>query len=1243
MGGIRVKICYINVKTKKKAFIVAISLSRTILALPQKNTSLHIVLITAVICFAYVLTGKLSLLLAIPPGYASAIFPPAGIAVTAAFIAGRRSIPGVLLGSFLLNVWIGYESTQSISVLGCTAALWIACASVIQACAGGWLLRKIVNYPAAFDNLRDVVAFQLLSPLICLISATLSVSALVILGMVQQSNFMLSWLMWWVGDTLGLLILLPLTMVVAGRPRALWRKRASTVAIPMLFAFSVLVVLYVHVSRWEQAESLVEFRLLSQRIADSVQARLDNQESLLEQTHGFFAGTDDVTADEFRRFSKEALKRFSMIRAIEWAPRVESSRRLQFEAQQQARIPGFQIKDRNSGNELHPALPRAVYYPITYIEPYPGNEAAMGFNILSTPNRAEALAKAIRTGRGVATPPLHLLQTPESPFGFLLLHAIKNSRSGDGIVLTIIQADQFMAKILPSDQELLHIRLIDTGTAQVVYNTFPSTSAPAIWQQKLIYGQREFLLATSPSPIYLDKHRGWQSAAVLAASILGISLLGAFLMLGTGYAARVEALVDEKIAELTESTEKLTGLYELSPLGIALADMDGRYLEFNESFRRITGYGEQELKQSDHLELTPEKYRQSDQLQLEQLRKQGRYGPYEKEYVRKDGQWVPVSLNALLIHGKNGEQFIWSIVEDISERKSVEEALRVSEERWKFALEGAGDGVWDWNLQTGEILFSRQEMTVIGYPGEEAQSITLAQWMLHQHPQDQALRQAAVQAHLSGQAPFYQCEYRVRTRDGRWKWILARGMLVSRTEDGQPLRMIGTHADIDERQRMQRKEAMRSNVMEMLARGVRLKEILDVLIAMLEAEDDELIYATFNHDEAGGYALAGTCLPLLWYPKQPEVAMPVHNVAGQDGVSATPVEGVELCRSELIVSDRDVVEGILVSFHKQVGGRSIADAELQQQAAKLIGVAIKHKRTEEQLLLANSVYMASSEAIMVVDAANRIVAVNPAFETITGYAATEVLGHDPKLMRSPQQTPDLYRDMWQAIVERGVWHGELWNQRKDGRSYPVNMHISSINDEDGLARRRIAIFTDITDKKIAEEQINHLAHYDLLTNLPNRVLYADRLSLSLAVARRNRSLVGLLYVDLDEFKPVNDSFGHAVGDVLLKQAAQRMLACVRESDTVARIGGDEFVVILPAVQSLQDVQQVAEKLRLALVNPFLIDEHCLNISASVGGAIYPGHGEDEEHLMQHADHAMYMAKKAGRNRVYIFGQSEPEA
>ena len=174
---------------------------------------------------------------------------------------------------------------------------------------------------------------------------------------------------------------------------------------------------------------------------------------------------------------------------------------------------------------------------------------------------------------------------------------------------------------------------------------------------------------------------------------------------------------------------------------------------------------------------------------------------------------------------------------------------------------------------------------------------------------------------------------------------------------------------------------------------------------------------------------------------------------------------------------------------------------------------------------------------------------------------------------------------------------------------------------------------------MAEEQVSYLAHHDLLTNLPNRLLFVDRLSLALATAQRSQARLALLYVDLDHFKPVNDNLGHAIGDKLLQQVASRMLECVRESDTIARIGGDEFVVILPAIQSAENARRVAEKIRVALENVFEIEGHAINISSSIGGALYPDHATDEDQLMQHADHLMYLAKKNGRNAVYFYGES----
>jgi diguanylate cyclase (GGDEF)-like protein/PAS domain S-box-containing protein len=282
---------------------------------------------------------------------------------------------------------------------------------------------------------------------------------------------------------------------------------------------------------------------------------------------------------------------------------------------------------------------------------------------------------------------------------------------------------------------------------------------------------------------------------------------------------------------------------------------------------------------------------------------------------------------------------------------------------------------------------------------------------------------------------------------------------------------------------------------------------------------------------------------------------------------------------------------------------------------------------------AKAVYENSSEGIMVVDRNNRIVSVNPAFESITGYSTEEVTGADPKVLSSGRHTADFYAEMWRSIKETGTWHGEIWNRHKDGHIYAQLMRIDTILAEDGTVSQRVCVFSDITAKKLAEQRIEHMAQHDALTNLPNRTLYADRLQQILAIARRENSRFALLYIDLDRFKPVNDTLGHLAGDTLLQMVAQRMLDSVRESDTVARMGGDEFAVLLPAIQSRQDVLIVAEKLRAAIEAPFEVDGKQLDISCSIGGAYYPEDGSTGEALTQSADQAMYLAKDSGRNRV----------
>ncbi|NTV11888.1 MAG: EAL domain-containing protein, partial [Zoogloea sp.] len=255
-------------------------------------------------------------------------------------------------------------------------------------------------------------------------------------------------------------------------------------------------------------------------------------------------------------------------------------------------------------------------------------------------------------------------------------------------------------------------------------------------------------------------------------------------------------------------------------------------------------------------------------------------------------------------------------------------------------------------------------------------------------------------------------------------------------------------------------------------------------------------------------------------------------------------------------------------------------------------------------------------------------------------------GKDPKILKSGRNDEAYYRRMWQALNDTGQWQDEMWNRRKDGQEFAEWLTINTIHDAQGKVMRRVAIFSDITERKRSEDIIWRQANYDALTSLPNRRLFRDRLDQEVDKARRTSgtAFLALLFIDLDRFKDVNDTLGHEVGDRLLIEAAQRIGACVRSSDTVARLGGDEFTVILPAMDETSRVEQVAQAIIRALSNPFRLGaKEPVYISASVGITLYPGDAEDSQTLLKTADQAMYAAKNQGRNRFSYFTQSLQDA
>jgi diguanylate cyclase (GGDEF)-like protein/PAS domain S-box-containing protein len=289
----------------------------------------------------------------------------------------------------------------------------------------------------------------------------------------------------------------------------------------------------------------------------------------------------------------------------------------------------------------------------------------------------------------------------------------------------------------------------------------------------------------------------------------------------------------------------------------------------------------------------------------------------------------------------------------------------------------------------------------------------------------------------------------------------------------------------------------------------------------------------------------------------------------------------------------------------------------------------------DKVRLLASVFEHSNEAIMITDRNNCIVETNPAFSRLTGYSFDDVRGRNPRVLSSGRTTKEAYQAMWRSIRETGTWRGELWDKNKDGSVYPKWLTISVIEDEEGHVEYHIANFIDISERKNAEEKIAYLAHHDALTGLSNRHSLEDRLDQVLAMARREHSRVTMMFIDMDRFKSINDSFGHHAGDGLLKEVAARLVSSVRESDVVARLGGDEFVVMLNKVDASM-VMSLAEKIRNALAQPYDIEGHALYSTPSIGVATFPDDGADADTLMKHADTAMYCAKLAGRNAIRVF-------
>ena len=517
----------------------------------------------------------------------------------------------------------------------------------------------------------------------------------------------------------------------------------------------------------------------------------------------------------------------------------------------------------------------------------------------------------------------------------------------------------------------------------------------------------------------------------------------------------------------------------------------------------------------------------------------------------------------------DGKRTIITSAMDITERSKLQKELEVEKNRFALAVEGSQDGLWDWNLQTDELLFGERYEVMLGYtPGTFEKSINT--WFNLLHPDDLERENKAVQEYLDKKGDdFYETIFRFLAKDGSWKWILGRGK-AEFAEDGTPIRFVGFNTDITEQKEHQNK-----------------LQLANIELAFQNKEKDK------RADE-----------------------LDFANIEKEKRADELALANIEL---------------------------AFQNKEKDKRADELVLANEEKENRVNELALAAKVFTHAREGIMITDAKGNIIEVNDTFSSISGYSRKDVMGQNLRMLESGQQSPKFYADIWENLLKEGYWSGEICNRRKNGEQYIVMQTISAVRDVQGIVTHYVSLSNDITLMKAHQDQLEHIAHYDILTNLPNRVLLSDRLSQAMLHSNRNEQSLAVVFLDLDGFKAVNDAYGHDVGDELLIVLSVRMKEALRECDSLARIGGDEFVAVLADLDNIEDCKPVLERLLLAASEPITVSEIVLNVSASIGVTLYPQDGADTDQLMRHADQAMYAAKESGKNCYYLFDTAQDDA
>lgn len=558
------------------------------------------------------------------------------------------------------------------------------------------------------------------------------------------------------------------------------------------------------------------------------------------------------------------------------------------------------------------------------------------------------------------------------------------------------------------------------------------------------------------------------------------------------------------------------------------------------------------------------------------------------------------------------------IVQNITERRQAEELLRESEQHFRTLANSGTALIWTSGIDKGCNYFNEPWLR---FTNRTIQQERGDGWTKGVHPED---LNHCLETYASAfdKREHFSMEYRLLHADGNYYWLQDNSN-PRYDVNGNFIGYIGFCHDITERKlnehrRRQSEEKLRaflnniSDTIWLIDSDLNISYVSPNVSGLLGFSANELVgSSSVNIIHPDDMAIVAKAQQFVMRnPGQAHtIQYRVHHKAGR--WIFVESNGVNLLNN----SD---INGVLVSM------RDISE----------------RKQIETDLRIAAIVFE-SQEGMFVTNAQNEILRVNSAFTTITGYRAEDIVGQNPRILQSGHHTADFYQSMWAYINQTGAWEGEIWNRRKNGDIFPEHLTITAVKDSDGIVANYVATLTDITQSKAAALEIERLAFYDSLTGLPNRQLLRDRLIPALANSHRSGQKGALLFIDLDNFKTLNDTLGHDMGDILLKKVAQRLESCVREGDTVARLGGDEFVVMLEdlseqALEAAAQTEVIGHKILATLNQPYWLDTHSYDSTCSIGATLFYSHEQSIDELLKQADIAMYQAKTSGRNALSFF-------